>query len=694
MVNKRKNETKERESLDPKGEGPAKKHRKPDPAFTGKEPLWYRKRFDLEEVLDAIGFTAKAGEVFEKLARNWYARHRPARILTPGDVEKGGGRFYYMIVDFIIEYGAVFWSNEARGHLVNKGPNAYRPAKRRKGDHISYLYPRDSVYRPKGLRNHTQEILREERIDSCIFAALKPYFFGLHFKGRVSNENKDPDGFEDWPLSDDDHAECLKILVDMSKETPWKNTSPLAPRKCRCRTSPSVGSSPTPIIYKPPESEADVNVSNEPRDHVQQKHHRSSVSAGPTAVLDSPRVDKHKYQATKYTDSKSALINLARLRGIKFEPMAAKESIIALLEDFDVAWNSNVASPARTDYDRLNIRTLREIMQERGLQAKANIPDLLIGYLREFDRVRAWREASMDPDILQDRIQLAPASTWIPLPPSYGHNNGFSYDYGVPRPIDYASLPSRPLNPSTQNQVPDSVPANVGCPNQRSALQNGFISWPGFMGVMSPGNSSFMGGVVHPVNADIQSRSFIPNYDRADKSKNIKRESLDLSTAPRRSFIPNYNSKADNVTSGSKDSNGIESIVDADNTTNLDGDSKAIGSTDDEGTAASVAPSDDVMDITATDNKTSEVITSPPAAKTGLPSHCKIDTGLKLSLAPGFSSRLPRPFKIPSATLTLQIATVKEEGALKKKRNKIEAPAEARKSMTGSGMGVVKRDGK
>lgn len=81
-------------------------------------------------------------------------------------MDKAGGQFNYMIVDFIIEYGDAFWSKEARGHLVNKGSNAYRPTNWRKGENISFSYPRDSVHRLKGVRNFTVKIQREERIDS------------------------------------------------------------------------------------------------------------------------------------------------------------------------------------------------------------------------------------------------------------------------------------------------------------------------------------------------------------------------------------------------------------------------------------------------------------------------------------------------------------------------------------------------
>lgn len=124
------------------------------------------KRYDLNEVLAAIGFIPEAGEIFEKLAKNWYKRHRPAQILANGYVEKGEDQFHYMIVAFIIEYGDAFWGKEARGHLINKGSHAYRPASWRKGENISFLYPRDSLHRKEGVRNSTQEIQKEDHIDS------------------------------------------------------------------------------------------------------------------------------------------------------------------------------------------------------------------------------------------------------------------------------------------------------------------------------------------------------------------------------------------------------------------------------------------------------------------------------------------------------------------------------------------------
>lgn len=177
----------------------------------------------------------------------------------------------------------------------------------------------------------------------------------------------------------------------MSKETPWKNTSPRGPRKRRPSASLSAGSSPAPTIYIPPESQSDVNSSNEPADLVQQKR----------------RIDRHERQVTKYTGDKSALVNLARLRGIDIPATTPTDVVKALLENSDVAWNSSsVVSPARTDYDRLYIHTLREIMQDRGLRGWATTQrPLLIGYLKEFDRTRGQREAPTDLDTIRDCIQ-------------------------------------------------------------------------------------------------------------------------------------------------------------------------------------------------------------------------------------------------------------------------------------------------
>ncbi|KAE9974884.1 hypothetical protein EG328_003551 [Venturia inaequalis] len=582
MVKKRKSDTEERESPDPRREEPARKHRKSSLAINGKEPLAHWKRYDLEEVLDAIGFIPQAGELFEKLAKNWYARHRPARILTPGHVEKPGNQFYYMIVDFIIEYGDAFWSKEARGHLVNKGSNAYRPTNWRKGEHISFSYPRDSVHRLKGVRNSTQEILRDERIDSHIFIALKPYFVGLHFHGRASNEDKDPDGFEDWYLSSEGLTECLDTLKAMSKETPWKNTSPRAPQKRRSSTDRSVGSSPVPVPYIPSESESDVNASNEPANLLQQEHHRTSAPARPTAVPDSPRSGKHGRKATKYTGHTSALINFARLRGIDIPRTTPRDVVQALLVNFDFGWNdTGVISPAGTDYDILSTDTLREMMQERGLQGWATPrKSLLIRYLKVYDKARALKEAPKDADTMEDRIPLvteetdpvqgeistdepvtikrenspvpmpddnikeeeredspmpAPAPTPTPRatptptlpPPSYRYSNG--YGYAVPHPFHNTPIPMRPANPHTQNQMPSNVPAgyfyqrNIGWRTQYSIQPNGYLAMPGFMGGLHPLHHNFIGGGMPLPNRGGPRQSLIPTYVRADGATNERR---------------------------------------------------------------------------------------------------------------------------------------------------------------------------
>jgi hypothetical protein len=55
---------------------------------------------DLGETLAAIGFKDAAGDSFEKLTKDWYARFRPGRILSTKD---DGDKFDHMIVDFMIK---------------------------------------------------------------------------------------------------------------------------------------------------------------------------------------------------------------------------------------------------------------------------------------------------------------------------------------------------------------------------------------------------------------------------------------------------------------------------------------------------------------------------------------------------------------------------------------------------------------
>jgi hypothetical protein len=127
------------------------------------------RRFDLTEVLTAIGFKPEAGDSFEKLAKDWYSRSRPGRVLS---IKDDGDRFDHMIVDFAIKYGTDFWPKQDRGHCLNNGSSAYRPASWRKGEHISFLFPRDSICRgSRGagrtrVRNVTQAVLWEEQVDS------------------------------------------------------------------------------------------------------------------------------------------------------------------------------------------------------------------------------------------------------------------------------------------------------------------------------------------------------------------------------------------------------------------------------------------------------------------------------------------------------------------------------------------------
>jgi hypothetical protein len=127
-----------------------------------KEPFSTVKRADLSETIAAIGWKPEAGDLFDKIAKDWYFHSRPDLVLNVLDGEK----FDLMIVDFIIKYGPDFWPKEDRNHLLHN--SVYRPGSWKKGLDISYMYPRDSIYRSAiaGVRNITQAVQREEQINS------------------------------------------------------------------------------------------------------------------------------------------------------------------------------------------------------------------------------------------------------------------------------------------------------------------------------------------------------------------------------------------------------------------------------------------------------------------------------------------------------------------------------------------------
>lgn len=127
-----------------------------------KEPFSTVKRADLSETIAAIGWKSEAGDSFDKIAKDWHCRFRPGQVLNVLDEEN----FDLMIVDFIIKYGPDFWPKDDRNHLLHN--SVYRPGSWKKGLDISFVYPRDSIYRSAtaGVRNITQAVQREEQINS------------------------------------------------------------------------------------------------------------------------------------------------------------------------------------------------------------------------------------------------------------------------------------------------------------------------------------------------------------------------------------------------------------------------------------------------------------------------------------------------------------------------------------------------
>lgn len=472
----------------------------------------------------------------------------------------------------------------------------------------------------------------------------------------------------------------------MSKQTPWKrtspkttspkNTSPRAREKRKSSTSTSAGSSPAPIIYKPPESEAGANVSSEPVGvkEEREKLRRTSVPAGSTVVPDSPRHDEHRYQASKYTGDTSALINMARLRGIKILPTISKEEVKTFLENFDVAWNSSTseAAPTQTDYEKLYIGTLREIIQERGLQGWATTrKSVLIAYLEEFDRTRAQRVAPADSETTQDRVQLlvepthstqsevstdepitvtvkredsplampmptgnikveerqdSPMPAPTPPPPNFGYGYGYGFGsgscYGATYTFGNTPLPLRPANPYTRHQMTGNVPygtvyqSSIGLPNQYSILQNGSVARPSFMGGMQPPCSSFMGGGIPIWNPGAARRSLIPSYVKAGNWTSIGQGSDALGSIG--NPIPTFETSStfNPENSATPRRSLIPMYVKADHPTTIDQNRQAIDSTIETDNSTNIDQNSEAINSTPNENNPSTMTHNSTAIDT------------------------------------------------------------------------------
>lgn len=586
-----------------------------------------------------------------------------------------------------------------------------------------------------------------------IFAALKPYFVGLHFHGRSRDEDKDPDGFETWLLSDEQVTECLDFVEVMclSKETPRKKSR-------KRKSSASEKSSPVETIYIPQQSEPDARLEGTSPLPAR----RMTVPAGGTIVP-----DPHPYQAPKYKGTTSALIDMARLRGIDMPPTTPPEVVRAALENFDLAWNSTSdVDPSRTDYENLYIDELCKIMKERGFKGWTNPRrDILIQYLKHFDFARAQRVALAGSDTMQNRLQFlaeapgdqqqshsaqsemsndAPVtikredspmppptikredsfmrtSAPTPAPPNYGFRSGYGSGYGVPRTFDHASSPLRPANPFTQDQMVGNVPigndyqSNAGWPQQNSNSQHGFVPRPSFTGGATHPGTSFMGGGIHAPNPGATPRrSTISTYVKAGKS-------TDTVQSPRPSLIPTY-FKANNSINMGQPFEAVSSTVDDNNSTIIGQDSRIMDSTADDSKAGKGTASKPTPKTSSTPQASSTPEASPPPGATALTPVPKISTtqeataatpesttstlNPEISTTPDFkaatpeSSTTPKSSNKPSPSApnvpprNLLSPSMMEETEWKKKKNEIKAQTEARKRSASVGEGVVREDGR